>query len=60
MYVIQYTKQEKKRQIKELQEKDRQLLTKSSLDIKLLSENEEDTRAATLLQYGTVACEYHL
>ena len=38
-------------------DKDDALLTKSSLDIELVAENQDDINTARMMKYRTVACE---
>ena len=49
-----------KKEIKSADEKDQALLVKSSLDIALVPESEEDKKLASLLHYSAVECEYYI
>ncbi|XP_053574154.1 probable splicing factor YJU2B isoform X2 [Bombina bombina] len=48
---------EEKKQIQEEEEKDQLLLKKTSLDLQLLPETEDDKKLAALLKYRSLECE---
>ena len=50
--------QDEKKSLKKSADKDAALLLKSSLNISLVKESEEDVRLAGLLKYHTVQCKF--
>ena len=50
--------QSEKKQLREAAEAERAILDKSSLDIDLVEESEEDKRLAGLLKYSVTTCKY--
>jgi hypothetical protein len=52
--------QVEKKQLKASEQADRALLDKSSLDISLVSEHDDDIKLAGLLKYKNIECQFSL
>ena len=52
-----YVFQTEKKMLRAEADRDDALLTKSSLDIELVAENQDDINAARMMKYRTVACK---